>query len=149
MEKRAAVPADLHFRNGRIEKTILAGRCLSLPFDFKCFHLLSAVPHNPVAAFAQAQAGSVRRAGQFGQRLSGNSATVPEALWATNTARLPEHAVQLSSWHHQSHDQPAIYVCSANVSIGTKKVNGMINTNERSERCRSIRRIRFRQASVR
>jgi hypothetical protein len=54
--KRAAVPADLHFRNGRTDYNI-DGRYdhSCLPFDLEFFHLLSAVSHNPVAAFAQAE----------------------------------------------------------------------------------------------
>jgi hypothetical protein len=56
--KAAAVPGDLHFRNGRAEKNARdrhAGSCP--PFGFQCFHLLSAIAHNPVATFAQAEPG--------------------------------------------------------------------------------------------
>ena len=60
----AAVPGDLHFRNGRMVKNARdrhAGSCP--PFGFQCFHLLAAVTHNPVPAFAQAQPGQLGAAG--------------------------------------------------------------------------------------
>jgi Cu2+-exporting ATPase len=53
----------LHFRNGRYDKNARDGHdgsCLSFGLEF--FHLLSVVPHNPVAPFAQAkpsQAGAI------------------------------------------------------------------------------------------
>jgi len=36
-------------------ETDLGRQVLSLPFNFKFFHLLSVVPHNPVAPFAKAK----------------------------------------------------------------------------------------------
>jgi hypothetical protein len=53
---RAAVPADLHFRNGHCDKNARDGHdgsCLSFGLEF--LHLLSVVPHNPVAPFAEAK----------------------------------------------------------------------------------------------
>lgn len=73
--------------------------------------------------------GSSRRGGQFDRRLTGNSASALEVLWATNTAREPEHLVQPSSWHHQVSRSAAISGRSGDVSIPNYKVNGIIHTN--------------------
>jgi hypothetical protein len=53
----AAVPADLHFRNGRVSNPQAGGFDSRLPFGFKGFYLLSAVTDDPISTFAQAKAG--------------------------------------------------------------------------------------------
>jgi hypothetical protein len=61
---RAAVPADLHFRNGRCDNNARdrhLGSCL--PFVLEFLHLLPIVPHDPVAPFAKAKPSQARSAG--------------------------------------------------------------------------------------
>lgn len=77
MKTTAAVPADLRFRNGRGARFVVGGRELRLPLCFQCFHLLSAVPDDSIAAHAQTKPG---QSGAAGDAIHTGAGTSPALL---------------------------------------------------------------------